>query len=265
MKKNRMDVLGKGKHLAVYLMAGDGGMKITEEIVRVLEREGVSLVELGIPFSDPLADGPVIMKASERALKNKTTAAGVFAAVKRIRKTVGIPIVVMTYYNIIYAYGIKKFIDDALAVGIDGAIIPDLPYDEEKDYYKYALKKNFNAVLLAAPSNTKERAVKIAEKSKGFMYYVLVKGVTGERKKNEADFGMLAAVKKSARVPVFAGFGISVPAQAAGVLEKTDGIIIGSAFVKLFEENCGKADAIPRRAAEFIRPFVRELKRSRGE
>ncbi|MFP4466174.1 MAG: tryptophan synthase subunit alpha [Candidatus Goldiibacteriota bacterium] len=261
----RMDALKKGRHLAVYLMAGDGCLDTTERTVCALAREGVSVVELGLPFSDPLADGPVIQRASERALKNGVNLRKILAAVRRIRKRSDVPMVVMTYYNIIYSYGVKEFIDDAAAAGIDGAIIPDLPFDEEKVYYDYAAKKNFHTILLAAPSNTPARAAKIAEKSKGFVYYILVKGVTGARVKSEADFGRLSAIKRQAKVPVFAGFGISTPRQAGEVLKKADGIIIGSAFVKLFEKHQKNKKKIESAAVEFIRPFVRELRRSAGK
>ncbi|MCE5301112.1 MAG: tryptophan synthase subunit alpha, partial [Spirochaetia bacterium] len=162
---NRLDMLknSKRKHLVLYTMAGDPDLKATQDIIYTMAAEGVSLIELGVPFSDPVADGVTIQQAGERSMKNGTNLAQVMGLVKKIRRTVTIPIVFMTYYNLIYTYGIKRFVDDALAAGVDGAIIPDLPFDEEKEFGNYAAKKGFYLIYLVSPTNTPARMKKIVE------------------------------------------------------------------------------------------------------
>ncbi len=255
---NRLDTLKGKKNLVIYLMAGDGGIETTEKICIEIEKAGADLIELGIPFSDPMADGVVIQKAGERSLKNGTNCSDVLKLVKRLRKTVKIPLVAMTYYNIIYAYGPRKFVDDAINAGLDGAIIPDLPFDEEKEFRDYAEKKGFYIVYLVAPSNTPDRAKKIMENSRGFVYYILQKGVTGARKGVLTGLEGLKALKKISDKPVFAGFGISEPSQAAEVLKEADGVIIGSAFVSLFEKYTDSKTLV-KKAREFTLKFKKEV------
>ncbi len=258
---NRIDLLKKTKRkkLVIYLMAGDPDLGTTESLVYLMAKKGVSLIELGIPFSDPIADGPTIQRAGERALKNKVTIDDVLNLVKKVRKKTETPMVAMTYYNLIYNYGTKKFVDESKKAGLDGAIIPDLPFDEEQALRKYALKKNFYIIYLAAPTNTGARLKKIVEKTSGFLYYILLKGTTGARKKLSLDFKAIKDIKKQAKAMVFAGFGISKPGQAKGILQHTDGIIIGSAFVELIEKYGKSRKRLLESAGVFIDKFLKEV------
>ncbi len=255
---NRMDMLKTGtKKLVVYLMAGDPGLKETEELIVTLAQSGVSLVELGIPFSDPIADGPVIQKAGERALKRGVTIDKCLKVIENVRKKgIQVPIVAMTYYNLIHHYGSKRFVDSALKAGLDGAIIPDLPFDEEAEFHNYAKKRGFNLVYLVAPSNTMDRAKKIVEKSRGFVYYILQKGVTGGSKSVNSGFHMLQHVKTLSKIPVFAGFGVSDPLQAKEILKIADGVIIGSAFVSLCEKYGKNRNMLLKNAKMFVKKFL---------
>jgi tryptophan synthase alpha chain len=257
--KNRIDSLDKSrKHLVIYLMAGDPSLRTTEKLIYNLSASGVSLIELGVPFSDPVADGKVIQAAGQRALLRGVSMKDSLALVKKVRKKIKTPIVFMTYYNLIYNYGWKRFIDDALGAGVDGAIIPDLPFDEEKDFYEYSVKKGFYLIYLVSPANGIGRVKKIVEKTRGFVYYILLKGTTGARKKSEADFSNIKNIKKFTGKPVFAGFGISTPLQARAVFKHADGVIIGSAFVELAAEFGGSGPALVREAGKFVKKFMKE-------
>jgi tryptophan synthase alpha chain len=258
---NRMDALNSpGKKLVIYLMAGDVDMDATGQLMQMLDKEGVSLIELGIPFSDPIADGPVIQSAGERALRNKVNIHDCLALVKKSRNEgVRAPIVAMTYYNLIFHFGPEKFVDAALAAGLDGAIIPDLPFDEENYFYQYAKSKGFNLVFLAAPSNRDDRAKKIVEKSSGFVYYILQKGVTGAAKGSIQGLDKLRKIKKWSKIPVFAGFGISRPDQVKEILQYADGVIIGSAFVSLSEKFGASKKTLLLKATEFVKEFQKEV------
>jgi len=255
---NRMEMLNsKTKKLVVYLMAGDPGLKETEDLIVTLAQSGVSLVELGIPFSDPVADGPVIQKAGERAIARGININKCLKVIENVRKKgIHVPIVAMTYYNLIHHYGSKRFVDRALKAGLDGAIIPDLPFDEEPEFHNYAKKHGFNLVYLVAPSNTMERAKKIVEKSRGFVYYILQKGVTGGSKTGSSGFRMLQHAKKLSKIPVFAGFGVSDPEQAKEILKIADGVIIGSAFVSLCEKYGKNRNMLLKNAKMFVKKFL---------
>jgi tryptophan synthase alpha chain len=179
--------------------------------------------------------------------------------VKKVRKTVETPMVFMLYYNLILSYGTEKFIDDAIKCGIDGAIIPDLPFDEEEGFYEYAKKFGFYIIYLVSPTNTPSRMKKIVEKSSGFVYYILQKGVTGARKKSSGELKELRVIKKIAKKPVFAGFGISTPEQASVVANYADGVIIGSSFVSLVEK-CGSDMAkLKVETGKFVKSFLKRL------
>ncbi|MGD0566547.1 MAG: tryptophan synthase subunit alpha [Candidatus Goldiibacteriota bacterium] len=258
---NRIDALKdkSKKHLVIYTMAGDPDISTTEDIVRSLAASGVSLIEIGVPFSDPVADGPTIQRAGERAIANGTTMGKTMDMVNRIRKSVETPLVFMLYYNLILSYGIKKFVDDALKAGVDGAIIPDLPFDEEAEFYNYCKKRGFYVICLVSPTNTPGRMKKIVEKSDGFVYYILQKGVTGARKSISGDLKALRAIKKEAGKPVFAGFGISTPGQAFEVAAHADGVIIGSAFVSLVEKFGRKSSRLKVEIGKFVKNFLKRL------
>jgi|DewCreStandDraft_4_1066084.scaffolds.fasta_scaffold03295_10 tryptophan synthase alpha chain len=250
----------KSKKVIIYTMAGYPDLKTTKEIIISLSKAGVSLIELGVPFSDPIADGPVIQHAGEMALKNKTDIKKIFQLVKSIRKKINTPIVLMTYYNIIFNYGKEKFINDAVKSGVDGAIIPDLPYDEEKDFYNKARKSNFYIIYLISPTNTIQRAKKIVEKSMGFVYYILLKGVTGVRNKDESDLSKILMLKRYINKPVFAGFGISTPKQARLIFKYVDGVIIGSAFIKVVSKYIKKQSILIKKIQQFVKGFINEAK-----
>lgn len=256
---NRIDTLKNKKSLVIYLMSGDPDLRTTEKLLHVLASEGVSLIELGVPFSDPVADGPVIQKAGERALKNGVNLRQVLALVKRARKKTSIPIVLMLYYNIIYRYGTEKFARDAVKAGVDGVIVPDLPFDEEKSFYNSSIKHGLYIIYLTAPTNSAARAMKIVEKSRGFVYYILLKGVTGARAEAAADFKQVQFLRRAGKKPVFAGFGVSTPGQAEKVIAKTDGVIIGSSFVSLVEKYSRTPGLLEKKARLFVRSFVRKV------
>jgi tryptophan synthase alpha chain len=257
--KNRIDMLDKSKkHLVIYLMAGDPDIKTTEKLVYQLAAGGVSLIELGVPFTDPMADGVSIQRAGERALKNRVTMKNVLALSARIRKKISTSLVLMTYYNLIYNYGGRKFVDDAKKAGVDGAIIPDLPFDEERDFYRYAVEKDFYLIYLVSPANGQARIKKIVEKTKGFVYYILLKGVTGARNKSEADFSNIKSIRKYSKKPVFAGFGISKPSHVKEALKQADGAIIGSAFVDIISRYGSNKTRLFRETGGFIKKFMKE-------
>jgi tryptophan synthase alpha chain len=258
---NRIDMLKHNdeKSLVLYIMAGDPNLKTTEELLYLMSDEGVSLIEIGVPFSDPVADGTTIQAAGERALKNNITIASTLSMIKRVRNKVTIPMVIMTYYNLIYSYGPEKFVDDCLKNGIDGAIIPDLPFDEEMPFYNYAKNKGFYLIYLVSPANTVERAKKIVEKSLGFVYYILLKGVTGSRQKPAYDLKVMKIIRKITDKPILGGFGISTPDQAAEVSEFTDGVIIGSAFVELINKYSKNRVKLKAEAKRFIKQFKARL------
>lgn len=250
----------KSKKVTIYMMAGYPDLKTTKKLLISLSKLGVSMIEIGIPFSDPIADGPIIQHAGEIALQKGITTKKIFNLVKSIRKKINIPIVVMTYYNIIFNYGKEKFIKDAIKAGVDGTIIPDLPFDEEIDLYNKAQKSNFYIIYLISPTNTITRAKKIMEKSMGFVYYILLKGVTGIRKKNESNLSQLIKLKKYTKKPIFAGFGISNVKHARMILKYADGIIIGSAFINEISKYVKNPDLLIKRAEKFVKGFIYEAK-----
>lgn len=242
--------------MVFYLMAGDPDMEATYSLISMMERRGVSAVEIGIPFSDPVADGPAIQRAGLRALKKGVNISNTLELVKKLRFKVKIPLIAMTYYNIILSYGVKKFVDDSLKAGLDGAIIPDLPFDEEREFYDYALKKGFYLIYLVSPSNKPERIKKIVEKSRGFVYYILLKGVTGSGNRDKNPYSAVKKVKRVSDKPVFAGFGISEPKQAQAALKYADGAIVGSAFVSLCEKYGASKKMLMKKAEDFVKKFI---------
>lgn len=239
-----------------YITAGDPSLDMTLEIVLELERAGCDIVELGVPFSDPIADGVVNQEAAQRALKHNVSLRDVVDLVRKLRKQSQIPIVLFTYYNPVLAYGIDEFSRDCRSAGVDGVLCVDLP-PEEDVHYKHRLDEHGIAtVFLAAPTSTPDRLAMIAKSSTGFVYYVSRTGVTGER----ADIAstvksMVAAIKRNTKTPVAVGFGISSPAQAAQVAGYADGVIVGSAIVRLIGD-CGDLPDTPTKVYEFVKPLV---------
>ena len=220
-----------------YIMAGDGGLDILEERINFLQDSGVAAIELGIPFSDPVADGPTIQKAGQRALKNGTTLAGVLDTLEKFKETRTIPIILMTYINLIYIYGVEKFAADCEKAGVDGVIIPDLPMEEESLVAEILEKHSIAFIRLAALTSPKERITELAKRSEGFLYAVAVRGTTGARETYEHDVASyLETLKEHSSVPVLAGFGVSTAEQAHELSSHCDGVIVGSTIVQLLHE-----------------------------
>lgn len=231
----------KEKALIAYIMAGDPNILDTEKLIIELEKAGADLIELGVPFSDPLADGPTIQKAASRALGNGTSLTDILSMVKRVRKQTDIPLILMSYYNPIFKYGEKKFVSNAVKAGVDGVIVPDLPPEEAVSLIVYSRAKRLDTIFLLAPTSGNDRIRKVRSSATGFIYYVSLTGVTGTRKGLSKDIGkMVGNIKSHTKIPVAVGFGISKPEQAREASSLADGVIVGSAIVKVIEENIGK-------------------------
>jgi tryptophan synthase alpha chain len=251
----RLKRVGK-KAVIPYIMAGDPDLSTTQALVLELEKNGADMIELGVPFSDPLADGPVIQRASDRALRNKTSLRGVMDMVRTLRRQTQIPLIFMTYYNPIYKYGEERFARDAVTCGVDGVIIPDLPPEEAGQLLPVSYRVGLDTIFLLAPTSTPERIRRVSEASRGFIYYVSLTGITG------AAMGSLEEIKKKIQEirrdsakPVAVGFGISTPDQAAQVTRWADGVIVGSALVKLIESHLQDPHLL-----KTVSGFLRELR-----
>ena len=238
IEKKFREVLGRnGKAFIPYIMAGDPNLERTRELVGILEECGADVIELGVPFSDPLADGPTIQKAAQRALGEGVTLGKVIGFVGSLRKTTQIPIVLMTYYNLIFRYGEERFVRDAYSAGVDGIIIPDLPPDEAGSLLSFSKNTGFDIIFLVAPTSTGERIKKVARASRGFIYYVSITGITGSKLSVDASIGShIAKIRQTSRKPVAVGFGISTPEEASEIAKIADGVIVGSAIVKRVED-----------------------------
>ncbi len=254
---NRIDSLfsrlrrKKRKALIAYVTAGFPSLKILPRLVAALAEEGADLVEIGIPFSDPLADGPTIQAASSEALRRGVTVDQVFEQVRRIRKRAnGLPVVFMTYYNPVFHYGIRAFCRKAALCGVDGLIVPDLPPEESQDLSREARKAGIALIFLASPTSSPGRLRKIAQVSRGFIYCVSLTGVTGARDSLTVNFKIVEQLKRITKMPICVGFGISTAGQAAGYARRADGVIIGSALINAMRRFSG--DPV-RGAAAFIR------------
>lgn len=221
-----------------YIMAGYPDIESSKKLIRTLEECGADIIELGVPFSDPLADGPAIQQAAQAALESGVTLHRVIELVSSIRNSVTIPLILMTYYNPVFKYGEEKFVRDATAAGVDGVIIPDLPPDEAGSLIRLSKKAGFDTVFLMAPTSTDERIRKIAKASSGFIYYVSMTGITGSRLSMDASIAShISGIRKETDKAVAVGFGISTPEEAAVVSEFADGVIVGSAIVKRARDN----------------------------
>lgn len=219
-----------------YIMTGHPTLRRTGELIRLLEDSGADIIELGVPFSDPLADGPTIQKAAQTALQQGITLSRVIAFVAEIRKTTQIPVILMTYYNPIFKYGEERFARDASAAGVDGIIVPDLPPDEAGNLIAWCRKAGIDTIFLLAPTSTEERIKKVARASRGFIYYVSITGITGANLAMDAAIGShIAHIRENCSTPVAVGFGISNPDEAATVAQFADGVIVGSAIVRQVE------------------------------
>lgn len=242
-----------GKAFIGFVTAGDPDLETSKEIMLQMARGGCDLIEIGIPFSDPIAEGPVIQEADLRSLAAGTTTDKVMTLAAEISKEADIPLVFMTYLNVLFKYGYDKFLKKAKESGISGVIVPDLPYEEKEELSSVADKYDIDVISLIAPTS-ESRIQMIARSAKGFIYEVSSLGVTGVRREIKTDLrSITAAIKAVTDLPVAVGFGINTPEQAAKVCEFADGVIVGSAIVKIVAEH-GK------NAAQKVYEYVRSMK-----
>ncbi len=243
------------KALVAYVTVGYPNISATLEIVPLLASSGCDIVELGIPFSDPLADGTTIQKASFCALENGVTPQLCLEVAEELSRKVNIPLVFMTYYNLVFSYGLEKFLSVCASSGISGLIIPDLPPEEGSELETATKRKGLDLIYLLAPTSTEERSRLVAERSRGFIYLVSVTGVTGAREKLPVDLAsFVGRVKKLAPQPLCVGFGISTPEQAKRVAQIADGVIIGSRIIQLMEANDNFVSSVS--------SFIKELRQA---
>ena len=247
----------QGKAFITFITCGDPDLETTAACVRAAVKGGADLIELGIPFSDPTAEGPVIQAANERALKGGVTTDRIFEMVKALRGDVAVPMVFMTYANVVYSYGIERFCDRCVETGIDGMILPDVPFEEKEEFAPACRARGLSFISLIAPTS-QHRVAMIAREAEGFLYIVSSMGVTGVRSEITTDIGaMVKLVRAHTSIPCAVGFGISTPAQAKRMAGLSDGAIVGSAIVRLIAER-GKD------APEYVYEYVKSMKEGMG-
>lgn len=253
IEKTFRDLKKKGRKAFIpYIMAGDPDLEKTKEVILTFEDVGADVVELGIPFTDPLADGPTIQRAAERSLRAGVTLRKVIGFVREIRQLTHIPIVLMTYYNPVFKYGEERLVREAVDSGVDGLIIPDLPPDEAGGLIKLSRKAGISTIFLLAPTSTEDRIRKVARASTGFIYYVSITGITGARLEiNESLADSIKNIRAITDKPLCIGFGVSNPEEASRMSDIADGVIVGSAIVKILHES-----------PERLEGFVRELRKA---
>ncbi|WP_409968962.1 tryptophan synthase subunit alpha [Bengtsoniella intestinalis] len=245
----------KGKAFIPFVTCGDPNLDVTEQLICAMADVGADLIELGIPFSDPTAEGPVIQAANERALATGVTTDKVFDMVARVQGKISIPLVFMTYANVLFSYGLDRFCKRAAQVGIAGVILPDVPYEEKAEFETVCNEYGLELVSLIAP-NSSDRVAMIAKEAKGFVYCVSSLGVTGERSSFEQNLAdMIATIRDNTTTPCAIGFGISTPEQAKAMAGISDGAIVGSAIVKLCAQH--GADCVP-----YIAEYVKAMKQA---
>lgn len=237
-------------------MAGDPTLHETEQLVPALEKSGADIIELGVPFSDPIADGPVIQQAAERALRSGTSLRKILPMVSRLRTRTEVPLVLMAYYNNIHAFGPEAFCLEATTAGVDGLIVPDMPPDEAGPLKAPAAAAGLQLIFLLAPTSTPKRRAYVARQSQGFLYYVSLTGITGAKLKDFADVGKnVEKIRKVSKTPIAVGFGVATPDDAKNLSAMADGVIVGSAIVKEIaarQQDSGMVDHVAN--------FVRSLK-----
>lgn len=244
------------KALITFITAGDPDLATSERILHRLIEAGVDLIELGFPFSDPMADGPTIQLASERALKAGTTLRGVLDMVGRVRAHSNVPIVLMGYYNPVFCYGAEAFARDAAAAGVDGLLLVDLPIEEAEELHPMLKANGLDLITLLAPTTDAARSARLASAGEGFLYYVSMTGVTGTQKVDAAAVaGPVQELKAFSPIPVAVGFGISTAEDVRAVAGVADAVVVGSALVKLIAEKSGSSDLL-----DAVGAFARELK-----
>ena len=239
-----------GKAFIAFVTCGDPDLETTAKVVRAAVENGADLIELGIPFSDPAAEGPVIQGANLRALRGGITTDKIFAFVKELRRDVKVPMVFMTYANVVFSYGAEKFISTCRDIEIDGLILPDLPYEEKEEFLPTCRQYDVDLISLIAPTS-ENRISMIAREAEGFIYIVSSLGVTGTRSEIKTDLASIVkVVRENTKVPCAIGFGISTPEQAKRMADISDGAIVGSAIVKLIEKYGTDA---PEHVAEYVK------------
>lgn len=249
------DAFANGKAFVAFVTCGDPDIETTESVIRSMADNGADLIELGIPFSDPTAEGPVIQSANARALANGVTTDKIFDMVVRVRKDVSIPMVFMTYANVVFSYGTERFVKRCSEIGIQGLILPDVPYEEREDFDPTCRKYGLKLISMVAPTSH-DRISMISKDAEGFIYVVSSLGVTGTRSEITTDIGsIVSTIRRNTSTPCAIGFGISNPEQARKMSAYADGVIVGSAIVRLLEKY-GKDSAGP------IGEFVRSMKES---
>ena len=242
-----------GKAFIAFVTCGDPDLETTGAVVREMAKNGADLIELGIPFSDPTAEGPVIQGANLRALNGGVTTDQIFEFVKELRRDVSVPMVFMTYANVVFSYGAERFISTCREIGMDGLILPDVPYEEKEEFQPICRRFGLELISLIAPTS-ENRIAMIAGEAEGFVYLVSSLGVTGVRSEIKTDLASIVeAIRRSTDIPCAIGFGISTPEQAARMAGMADGVIVGSAIVKLIER-------YGRQAPEHVGRYVKEMK-----
>jgi tryptophan synthase alpha chain len=245
------------KAFIAYITAGDPSWEKTEALIHMMDRVGVDILELGVPFSDPMADGPVIQQASERALKNNISIRDVLNGVQKVRAQCGMPLLLFTYYNPVHSMGLPQFARRACEAGVDGALITDLTPESAGEYTMLMKKNELNTVYLTAPTTPDARIKKIARLCSGFVYYISTTGVTGMRTKLDATIAArVSHIKELTSLPVAVGFGVSTPEQVSKVAEVADGVVVGSAIVKKIEETGGDIKQVE----QFVRSLVAPIR-----
>ena len=248
--EKRLVSLNGNKALVAFYTAGDPDLSASKDIFAVIEKNGADIIEIGVPFSDPLADGPTIQASSHRSLQKGTTLKKIIQLVADIRKTSELPIILMTSFNPVFVYGKKEFVADAVKAGVDGMIIPDLPPEEAEEFLGIA--EGLDLVFLLAPTSTPARIQQVGKVSKGFIYYISLTGTTGTKEAlSDGLKNKVNEIKKSVSLPVLVGFGVSGPEQAKQAAEASDGVIIGSAIVKIIAEYSDPAER-DRKLADFL-------------
>jgi tryptophan synthase alpha chain len=249
-----------------FLTAGDPSLEVTEDLLVALAGAGADVIELGVPFSDPLADGPVIQASSARALAGGVTLPLILELVARYRNRLRVPIVVFTYYNPLHAYGLARFAEQASASGVDGVLCVDLPPEEAAGEYLDALRREgLDAIFLLAPTSTKQRVARVAKAGSGFLYYVSRTGTTGERASLPSELpDEVAALRKKVKLPIVVGFGVSTPEQASAVARFADGVVVGSALVRLVGD-LAEDPELPLRVSERARQLANAIARVGGK
>lgn len=253
------DAFANGKAFIAFLTCGDPDLDTTAELIRAMDDAGADLIELGIPFSDPTAEGPVIQAANVRALSGGVTTDRIFDLVRRVRETVKTPMVFMTYANVVFSYGTDRFLNTAAEIGVDGLILPDVPFEEKEEFAPVCKKYGLDLISLVAPTS-RDRIARIAADAAGFVYCVSSLGVTGMRSEITSDVGaMVELVHQATDLPAAIGFGISTPEQAETMAKKADGVIVGSAIVRLVERY-GKDAVGP--VSDYVQSMKRAVRRA---